>query len=172
MTAVEEACMKLSPGEVDELGFDCSHLLRDHHPPSKVTIMPVENRAIKELREDQSRVVLTTEKGVVMVVMDKQDYKDKALFLVADTNTHRTINKDPTTKLRNQLINTLKDIKQTGRLNDSTYKKVYPTSTVPPKFYGLPKIHKIGTPSGPLCLAGVPLPIVWPKFWQVSSAPW
>ena len=26
------------------------------------------------------------------------------------------------------------------------YKQLYPTSAVPPKFYGLPKIHKTGTP--------------------------
>ena len=31
-------------------------------------------------------------------------------------------------------------------LKDTTYCKVYPTSAVPSKFYGLPKIHKVGTP--------------------------
>ena len=56
---------------------------------------------------------------------------DKALSLLTDTNTYRTINKDPTINLRNQLINTLKDIKQTEGLNDSSYKKVYLTSAVP-----------------------------------------
>ena len=94
-------------------------------------------------------MVLTADKGVVMVVMDEQDYTNKTLNLLSDTNIYRTINKDPTTKLRNQLINILKDIKQTGGLSDLTYKKVYPTSTVPSKFYGLPKIHKVGTPLDP-----------------------
>ena len=150
MVAVEKACTKLPPREVDELRSDYSHLLRDHQPPSKINITTAEHRAIKELREDQSRVVLTADKGMAMVVMDRQDYKDKAFSLLYDTNTCRTINKDPTTKLRNQLINTLKGIKQTGGLNDSIYKKVYSTSAVAPKFYGIPKIHKVGTPFRPI----------------------
>ena len=114
--------------------------------PSKLNVTTEEYRAIKEPREDQSRVVLTADKGVAMVVMDKQDYTDKALTLLTDTNTYRIINKDPTTRLKNKLTNTLWDIKQTGRLSDSTYRKVYPTSAVPPKFYGVLKIHKVGTP--------------------------
>ena len=83
------------------------------------------------------------DKGVAMVVMDKQDYTDKALSLLTDTNTYRTINKDPATKLRNQIINTLKDIKQTGGLNDSSYKNVYPTSAIPPSFMASPKCIRL-----------------------------
>ena len=109
--AVEEACAKLHPSEVNELRSDCSHLLKNHHPPSKINITPAEHRAIKELMEDQARVVLTADKEVAMVVMDKQDYMDKALSLLSDTNTYRTINKDTTTELRKQLINTIKDTK-------------------------------------------------------------
>ena len=105
-----------------------------------------EFKAIKELRVDQSRIVLTADKGVAMVIMDKQQYMDKATALLQDTNTYRTIPKDPTNKLKNKLIGILRDIKQTGGLKDTTYHKAYPTSAVPPKFYGLPKIHKVGTP--------------------------
>ena len=83
---------------------------------------------------------------MAMVVMDKQDYMDKAFSLLTDTNTYRTINKDPTTKVRNQLINTLKDITQTGGLNDSIYKKVYPTSAVPPSFMASPKFMRLAPP--------------------------
>ena len=100
-----------------------------------------EFKAIKELREDQSRVILTADKGVAMVIMDKKDYMEKALSLLADSNTYRTIPYDPTNKLKNKLI--------AGGLKDSAYCKMYPTSAVLPKFYGLPKIHKVGTPSGP-----------------------
>ena len=85
-----------------------------------------------------------------MVIMDKQQYMDKATALLQDTNTYRTIPKDPTNKLKNKLIGILRDIKQTGGLKDTTYCKVYPTSAVPLKFYGLPKIHKVGTPLRPI----------------------
>ena len=57
---------------------------------------------------------------------------------------------DPTSQLKNKLITLLKDIKQTGGLTTQKYKQLYPTSAVPPKFYGLPKIHKTGTPLRPI----------------------
>ena len=56
---------------------------------------------------------------------------DKALSLLTDTNTYRSVNKDPTIKLKNELTNTLKNIKQAGGLNDLSDKKVYPTSASP-----------------------------------------
>ena len=35
-------------------------------------------------------------------------------------------------------------------LDSLTYKSMYPTGFVPPKFYGLPKIHKMDTPLRPI----------------------
>ena len=37
-----------------------------------------------------------------------------------------------------------------GGINDIQYKKMYPTGAVPPKFYGLPKVHKRGIPLRPI----------------------
>ena len=55
-----------------------------------------EFKTIKELREDQSRVVLTADKALAMVIMDKKDYRDKVFHLLSDSKTYRTIPKDPT----------------------------------------------------------------------------
>ena len=110
----------------------------------------MECRVLTELKQDSSRVVLTADKGVAMVVMDQQDYTNKAQALLQDTNTYKILSKDPTSRLKNILIQTLKDIKQTGGLSNLKYKQLYPTSAVPPKFYGLPKIHKVGTPLRPI----------------------
>ena len=87
--------------------------------------------------------------------MDREDYKGKAQLLLANSNTYNPIKKDPTNKLKNKLSQTFRDIKNQGGLNDHIYRKVYHTSSVAPKFYGLPKIHKTGTPLGPLSLVGV-----------------
>ena len=81
--------------------------------------------------------------------MDQQDYNNKAQAL-QDTNTYRVLNKDPTPQLKNKLITLLKNIKQSGGLSTQKYKQLYPTSAVPPKFYGLHKIHKTGTPLRPI----------------------
>ena len=107
-------------------------------------------KPLTELKQDQSRVVLTADKGVAMVIMDKQDYTNKAQTLLQDTNTYKVLPKDPTSYLKNKFITLLKDIKQTGGLSTQKYKQLYPTSAVPPKFYGLPKIHKAGTHLRPI----------------------
>ena len=76
-----------------------------------------------------------------MVLMDRQDYTDKAPQLLADSNTYRLINKDPTNKLKNKLAQTLADIKSHGGLSDSLSTKDYippvqflPSSMVSPKY--------------------------------------
>ena len=53
---------------------------------------------------------------------------------------------DPTNKIKAQLITKLRKIKKETNLDEGTYTAMYPTGCVPPKFYGLPKIHKTGNP--------------------------
>ena len=84
-----------------------------------------------------------------MVIMDRQDYINKANQLL-NQSTYRSITKDPTSSIRNKLINILKEVKSQTGLDSNTYKSMYPTGCVPPKFYGLPKIHKPGTPLRPI----------------------
>ena len=84
-----------------------------------------------------------------MVVMDRQDYINKAKHLL-NQNTYKTITKDPTNTIKNKLINILKTIKTKSGLGTNIYKSMYPTGCVPPKFYGLPKIHKPDTPLRPI----------------------
>ena len=98
---------------------------------------------------DKDRVVLIADKGVAMVVMDKQECINKAEELLAQL-AYRTIAKDPTNKIKAQLITKLRRIKRDNNLDEGTYKAMYPTSCIPPKFYGLPKIHKTGNPLRPI----------------------
>ena len=128
-----------------------SYLNNNNNPTTttNVTSTP-QHRALTQLKQDNSRVVLTADKGVTMVIMDQEGYTNKSLTLLQDTNTYKVLKKDPTSQLKNKLITILKDIKHTGGLGTSKYKQLYPTSAVPPKFHGLPKIHKVGTPLRPI----------------------
>ena len=137
--------------------------------PTRPNISLEETRAIREIKEDRGQVILTADNGVAMVVMDRQDYIDKAHKLLSELNTYRPINKDPTNKLKNKLGQTLRDIKTHGGFSDNKYERLYSTSTFPSKFYGFPKIHKIGTPSCLLCPVVVPLPMGWQRSWPISS---
>ena len=79
-----------------------------------------------------------------MVIMDRQDYINKVNSLL-NQNTYRSIPRDPTNSIKNKLISILKMAKNQTGLDSNTYKSMYPTGCVPPKFYGLPKIHKPDT---------------------------
>ena len=78
-------------------------------------------------------MILTADKGVAMVIMDNEDYTNKAQALLQDTNTYKVLKKDPTSQLKNKLTTLLKDIKQTGGLSTNKCKQLYPTSAVPPQ---------------------------------------
>ena len=84
-----------------------------------------------------------------MVIMDRQDYINKANSLL-NQNTYRSIPRDPTNTIKNKLIGILKRVKNQTGLDSNTYKSMYPTGCVPPKSYGLPKIHKPDTPLRPI----------------------
>ena len=81
-----------------------------------------------------------------MIIMDKQNYINKAQALLQDNNTYKVLNKDPTSRLKNKCTQTLKDIKQSGVLSDQKYRKLYPTSAVPPSYMASPKYIKVSPP--------------------------
>ena len=57
---------------------------------------------------------------------------------------------DPTKKLKAQLIQKLRRIKRETNMEVGMYRTMYPISCTAPKFYGLPKIYKTGTPLRPI----------------------
>ena len=57
---------------------------------------------------------------------------------------------DGANKSKNKLISLLKNIKTESRIDEVTYRRLYPTGASPPKFYGLPKVHKTGMPLRPI----------------------
>ena len=77
-----------------------------------------------------------------MVVLDKEDYISKAQELLTQL-AYKEIPRDPTNKIKAQLITKLRRIKKERNLDEGMYKAMYPTGCVPPKFYGLPKSIKL-----------------------------
>ena len=56
-------------------------------------------------------MILNADKGVTLVVMDRQDYIRNAKELLEVTTTYRLIQSDPNNKLKTKPINTLKNIR-------------------------------------------------------------
>ena len=145
ITVIEQACMKLKPHNAEERRAEMRGALR-HSQEHKRNITKQEVQALVEFKKDQSRVILTADKGVAIVIMDKEKYKEKAKILLEDKGTYKILKTGQTNKMKTKLINLLRRIKSEGGINDNQYKKMYPTGAVPPKFYGLPKVHKRGIP--------------------------
>ena len=148
IVAIENACNQLQQGKAEELRGEMKSVLKKIQAP-KYNITREERKAIEELRRDKTRIILTMDKGVSMVVMDRDDYNKEAEELLHQP-AYRPISNDPTNKYKTKLISLLKSIKTEGQINESTHKRLYPTWAGSPKFYGLPKVHKEGTPLRPI----------------------
>ena len=70
--------------------------------------------------------------------------------LLEGTSTYRLLTMDHTKKQKGKFINILGRIKTESGIEDTTYRKMYPTGAISPKICGLPKIHKKNNPLGPL----------------------
>ena len=146
---IEKACQSLDTNMAEELRSEVYRVLRQPHQ-SKPNLKKEEMVAMKQLKTDKNCMILTANKGVALVVMDRVDYIKKAKEILEDNNTYRTIQTDPTSRLKNKLVNILRKVKADTGMQDNTYKKMYPTGVSPPKFYGLPKIHKKNIPLKPI----------------------
>ena len=146
---IEKACQSLDTNMAEELRSEVYRVLRKPHQ-LKPNLKKEEIFAMKQLKTDKSCMVLTADKGVALVVIDTVDYIRKAKEILEDTNTYRVFHTDPTSRLKNKLINILRRTKAATGMQDNIYKKMYPTVVSPPKFYGLPKIHKKNIPLRPI----------------------
>ena len=166
--AIESVCTKLGQQDTEELRAEINRVLRYSHP-LKPNLTKAQSQSIRELKRDGDCIVLTADKGVAMVIMDRQDYINNSNNLL-NWPTYRAIPWDPTNTIKNKLINILKRVKNQTVLDSVTYKSMYPTGCVPPRFYGLPKIYKLDTPL--LCSVVVLSPMVWLRNVPRSLNPW
>ena len=77
IAAVEKTCQNLTQGEADEMRAEIIAANKRSHPP-RPNITREEQRALMELKKDDTKVILTADKGVSLVVLDKDEYIRKA----------------------------------------------------------------------------------------------
>ena len=80
-------------GEAEELRGEIKATLKKIKPP-KLNITKKEQKPLVELRRDKKRIILIVDKGVSMVVMDKEDYIRKAEELL-DQPAYKSIPTHP-----------------------------------------------------------------------------
>ncbi|XP_046395026.1 uncharacterized protein LOC124162506 [Ischnura elegans] len=144
---VEEAIRKLPSDAAEEVRSDISHVLKNAVLP-KANFSKNERNALNSLIRKTSIVVLPADKGNATVLMKSDDYREKVLELLSGS-TYRRIPRDPTDIIARRTSKLIKEM----NLPPETAKNLLPQAPVPPRFYGLPKIHKEGTPLRPIVSA-------------------
>ena len=84
------------------------------------------------------------------MVMDRKDYDDKVKELLGDESTYKVLKKDPTKKTGRDMNGILLKMKREGTIGEKLYRHLHSSDGLPPRFYGLPKIHKNGNPLRPI----------------------
>ena len=146
-------------------GKDCTEIYQktkkilQHYKKKKSytrNITKEEKEAIKTLREDAYCMVLTADKAVALVVMDKSQYVNKCMTLLDDTKVYKPC-KDTTKKLHRDIQETLRQLNRehgSSRLywwSKRHYNKLLPTGNLSPapRFYGLLEFIKLIVPCNP-----------------------
>ena len=91
ITAIEKSCSQLQQGKAEELRGEIKSILKkiSNSRPYKSNITKEEQQAIKKLKKDENRMVLTVDKGVSLVVVDKEDYIKKAKHFYISLTTRK-----------------------------------------------------------------------------------
>ena len=93
---------------------DINSILRKAKVP-KSNLTSQEKIGLSNLKTDKDRLILTADKGVAMVIMDKEDYNNKVQELLAQL-AYRSIPWDPTNKIKAQTNNKTKENKKGNQL--------------------------------------------------------
>ena len=99
ISQIEKVCQQLNQGKAEELRGEIKQIFKKTQLP-KSNIMREEAKAIQELKRDKERVILTADKGVSMVVMDKEEYIQKSEDLPTPTILQRTSIRLPLPNIR------------------------------------------------------------------------
>ena len=119
------------------------HWLKNHWPITDQSIKPNLNQnhrlALKQLRDDDSIVILPADKGNVTVVMERSVCREKIKEILSDGN-YSPLRKDPTRQME-WWLNKYWDLKRIHELSNEDQRRLDPNNSAPLQIYGLPKIH-------------------------------
>ena len=93
-------------------GVDCSGLYHDvsrihntnTNKPIHTNITKAEHLALENLRKDKDHIIVTADKGVALVVMDKTECITKCEALLQDNTVYQLLSKDTSPAIHKEFI--------------------------------------------------------------------
>lgn len=156
VSRVENTVKNLEKAESDNIRAKVSLTLQKAKAPIQ-NLSKAERLSLKQLREDESIVILPADKGRASVILNKEDYVAKCNQHI-DNGPYKYLKKDPTECIKREARTKLQKLKEREIIDQSLYFKLKPTDSPAPRFYGLPKIHKPDIPIRPIVsYVGTPL---------------
>ena len=77
------------------------------------------------MKKGESIVIMKADKGNCFVVMDRSNYNQKMQALLNDKTTYETVTKNPFGRVERELNSKLLSLKNEGKLDDRTYRKLH-----------------------------------------------
>ena len=110
-----------------------------------------EFKVLKQLQQDKTITILKSDKGSATVVMDKNDYEEKMLMLLADNKTYERIDSkvNPLKSIEKELNKLLWQLVKEEKITGPVYSTLKCIKGVTPKIYGLtlrPIVAFVGSP--------------------------
>ncbi len=124
------------------LKIECSELDLTHSPRN---LSERERQAISELNGKKDLVLRPADKGSNIVLLSRKQYNDECLRQLVGNIHYEEIAEPNTKDIHRQVLNIVVEMKEKGLLDEKTFKFLHNPLDKPktPKFYTLPKIHKI-----------------------------
>ena len=101
-----------------------------------------EQGALRNLRNDDSIVIKSADKGSAVVVWDREDYLREADNHLLDQGVYKECSKDPLPGLQKLISDTLKKVLDKGEISKDLHAYLLVNNPRLGRFYLLPKIHK------------------------------
>ena len=107
-------------------------------------------KILSDLKKDKFLTITRADKGNTIVIMNTEDYNNQMKSIISETITYKKLDFDPTDKYVKSTRKELESMKNNFHITPQFYNKYYPRGCSAPKIYGLPKIHKTGSPLRPI----------------------
>ena len=149
ISAVEKGIRHLPKSSANIIRSKVVNSLNTYKTP-KPNLSSEDFKALKGLAKRNNLVITRADKGNCTVILDKDDYEEKILKLLADDNTYLQLKRDPTKSLERKVNKYVYELFKNDVLSQKEYHLLHSSDACTPRIYGLPKVHKPGAPLRPI----------------------